>query len=328
MGSDKFIFNHQTLQYEKHKVSTRSLIFKGLGVLSVIAISSVFLVWMAYSYFPSPKEKLLQNEIDNMKIHYSSITDQISQIDKVLKSVQERDASVHRILLGMEPIDDGVWNGGVGGHDQYRNLRDNKHSGEILAETQQKIDKLERQLTLQSKSLEEVIHTAMDNEDKLASIPSIKPVREDKLKRNVKLLSGYGMRIHPVHKIRKMHAGIDFTAPQGTAIQATGKGKVVVVKNSKRGYGKHVIIDHGYGYKTLYGHMYTINVSVGDAVVKGQQIGVVGSTGTSTAPHCHYEVRYNDRAINPIDFVLDGLTPEEYQELVRLASIPNQMLDY
>ena len=136
------------------------------------------------------------------------------------------------------------------------------------------------------------------------------------------------MRIHPIHKIRKMYAGIDFTAPKGTPIQATGSGVIEAVKKKKRGYGNHVIINHGYGYKTLYAHMETIDIKVGQKVAKGQQIGTIGSTGTSTAPHCHYEVRYNDRAINPIDYVLDGLTPEEYQELVRQSNIPNQMLDY
>ena len=328
MSSEKFVFNHQTLQYDKLRVTTKERILKGLGILSVIGISSLLIVFLAYSYLPSPKEKLLQNEIDNIKIHYSSVSDQIVQLDKVLNNIQERDANVHRILLGIEPIDDAVWNGGIGGHDKYQDLRTNKNAGELLAATQQKVDKIERQMYMQSKSLDELIESAKNNEDKLAAIPSIKPVREDKLKRNVKLLSGFGMRIHPVHKIRKMHAGIDFTAPQGTAIQATGAGKVVEVKNKKRGYGRYVIIDHGYGYKTLYGHMHAIDVEVGQKVTKGQQIGKVGSTGTSTAPHCHYEVRYQGRAINPIDYVLDGLTPSEYQELVRLSSIPNQMLDY
>ena len=328
MSSEKFVFNPHTLQYERVTLSLKSRIFKGLGLFSVIGTTSIILVLLVHSYFPSPKEKVLQNEIENMEVHYSSVTDQLQSLSKVLSNLQERDANVHRMLLGMEPIDEAVWNGGVGGHDKYESLRENKNAGKLLVETQQKIDKLERQLFLQSKSLDELVKSTKENEDKLASIPSIKPVREDKLKKNVKLLSGFGMRIHPIHKIRKMHAGIDFTAPRGTAIQATGKGKVVSVKKNKRGYGRHVIIDHGYGYKTLYAHMDEIHVKEGQKISKGQQIGTVGSSGTSTAPHCHYEVKYKDKALNPIDYVLDGLSPAEYQELVRQASIPNQMLDY
>ena len=165
---------------------------------------------------------------------------------------------------------------------------------------------------------------AEDKEKMLASIPSIKPVRSDKLNRGVKLLSGFGYRLHPIHKIRKMHQGIDFSAPRGTAIQATGDGVVEAVKYKKSGYGIHVIIDHGYGYKTLYGHMSKVDVQTGQKIKKGQKIGSVGSTGTSTAPHCHYEVHYKGKAVNPIDYVLDGLTPKEYQELVRLAELDNQ----
>lgn len=328
MSSEKFVYNPHTLRYERVTTSFKQRILRILGLISVVGITSIVLVLMVHSYFPSPKEKVLQKEIENMEVHYSGVSDQLNQLTKVLNNLQERDANVHRMLLGMEPIDESVWNGGVGGHDKYESLRENAHAGELLAQTQQKIDKLERQMYLQSKSLDDLVDMSKENEDRFMSIPSIKPVREDKLKRNVKLLSGFGMRIHPVHKIRKMHAGIDFTAPRGTPIQATGKGKIAEVRNSKRGYGRHVIIDHGYGYKTLYAHMDEIHVKKGQSVLKGQQIGTIGSTGTSTAPHCHYEVRYHDKALNPIDYVLDGLTPSEYQELVRLASIPNQMLDY
>jgi len=328
MSSEKYVFNQQTLQFEKLQVSKKQWFLRTLGIGSGVLVTSALLIFVVYSYFPSPKEKVLQNEIENMKVHYSSVNDQLLKFDKLLSNIQERDASVHRVLLGMEPIDEGIWNGGTGGHDEYKSLRENKNAGYLLVETQQKMDKLNRQLNLQSKSLESLISKAEKNEDKIAAIPSIKPVREDKLRRNVKLLSGFGMRIHPIHKIRKMHAGIDFTAPKGTPIQATGSGVIEAVKKKKRGYGNHVIINHGYGYKTLYAHMETIDIKVGQKVAKGQQIGTIGSTGTSTAPHCHYEVRYNDRAINPIDYVLDGLTPEEYQELVRQSNIPNQMLDY
>ena len=168
---------------------------------------------------------------------------------------------------------------------------------------------------------------AVAHENRLASIPSIKPVQEDILKRKIRYLSGYGWRIHPVHKVKKFHKGIDFTAPRGTPIQSTGDGVVKRVQNKRTGYGKNIIIDHGYGFETLYAHMQEVEVKVGQKVKKGQRIGSIGSSGTSTAPHLHYEIRINDRSINPIDYVLDGLSPEEYAELVHRAEEENQSFD-
>jgi murein DD-endopeptidase MepM/ murein hydrolase activator NlpD len=245
-----------------------------------------------------------------------------------LDNIQERDRWVHRMVLEMDPIDENIWEGGVGGHEPYADLLNFRQSGKMMSQLRQKADKLKRQMVVQSKSLDEIEKMAADKEKMLASIPSIKPVRADKLNRKVQLLSGFGYRIHPIYKIRKMHAGIDFSAKTGTPIQSTGDGKVVKVQNSgRRGYGIHVVIDHGYGYETLYGHMSKADVKKGDVVKKGQVIGKVGSTGTSTAPHCHYEVRYRGKAVNPIDYVLDGLSPKEYQELVRLAELDNQSFD-
>ena len=186
---------------------------------------------------------------------------------------------------------------------------------------------MKTQLAIQSKSLDTIYNLAQDRETMFASIPSIKPVREDKLSRKVKYLSGYGMRLHPIHKVRKMHYGVDFTAKQGTPIQATGNGKIERVENRKSGYGKNVIIDHGYGYKTLYAHMHTINVKKGEKVTKGQAIGTIGTTGTSTAPHLHYEVIYKGKKVNPIHYCMEGLTPDEYQDLVDASAAQNQSFD-
>jgi murein DD-endopeptidase MepM/ murein hydrolase activator NlpD len=180
---------------------------------------------------------------------------------------------------------------------------------------------------LQSKSLDEILRLAQQKEEMLAAIPSIKPLRSDKLRRDIQLLSGFGWRTHPIHKVRKMHAGIDFSAPKGTSIQATGNGKVIKVERKSTGYGVAVTIDHGYGYQTLYGHMWKVNVEVGEKVVKGQKIGEVGSTGTSTAPHCHYEVIYKGKKVNPIHYCMDGLTPEEYAEMAEAAERLNQSFD-
>jgi murein DD-endopeptidase MepM/ murein hydrolase activator NlpD len=195
-----------------------------------------------------------------------------------------------------------------------------------MAEMRQKMDRLKHQMNLQSRSLDSITMMAKDKEMMLASIPSIKPIRSDKLNRTIKLLSGFGPRIHPIHKVRKMHWGIDFSAPSNTPIQATGAGKVTF-SGRKSGYGNCVEIDHGYGYKTLYAHMSTIEVERGEEVVRGEMIGRVGSTGTSTAPHCHYEITLRGQKVDPIQYCLDGLTPGEYQELVELAAVQNQSFD-
>jgi murein DD-endopeptidase MepM/ murein hydrolase activator NlpD len=199
-------------------------------------------------------------------------------------------------------------------------------SGKILIETKEKVRSIKHKITVQSKSLDLIMEKAAKKSSELASLPSIKPVRSDKLAKSVGLLSGFGYRIHPIFKVSRMHYGIDFTAPKGTAIQATGDG-VVIKAEYKSGYGRYVVISHGNGYETLYAHMDKILVKKGQKVKRGQQIGKVGSSGTSTAPHCHYEVHVNGKPVNPIQFVLDGLSPKEYDALVKAAETTNQSFD-
>lgn len=327
MGKEKFFYNTQTLRYEKVEVTLKEKLIRAFGFLCAVVVTGVFATLLIWQFFPSPREEMLLRENQQLQSVVTDISNQYDKISLVLNNLQERDASVHRMMFGMDPIDGNVWQGGVGGHEKYGELGNLPQSGDLLANTMARVDRLKRQLSLQSESLDTIISMAQDREQMLASIPSIKPVRSDKLARSIKLLSGFGYRIHPIHKVRKMHAGIDFTAPTGTAIQTTGDGKVVRVERKRTGYGLHVVIDHGYGYKTLYGHMSQIDVKVGQKVKKGQQIGLVGSTGTSTAPHCHYEVHYKGTKVNPIHYCMDGLSPEEYQELVGLAEVANQSFD-
>lgn len=266
-------------------------------------------------------------EITQMRVEYDKLIDEFAILDKELDHLQERDAYAYRMVFGMDPVDDDVLEGGIGGHDQYKLLRQFRHSGELMAQANERVRKLKHKMVMQSKSMDTVITAAIEKEAMLAAIPSIKPVRSDRLPRSVRLLSGFGYRLHPVYKVRKMHTGIDFTAPRGTPIQATGNGVVERMEKRSTGYGFNVVIDHGYGYKTLYAHMSRIDVKEGQQVKRGQQIGVVGSTGTSTAPHCHYEVIYKGKKVNPINYVLDGLSPKEYQELVKAAERVNQSMD-
>lgn len=325
MRREKFTYNTQTLRYEKVVEPLSVTILRIFGFLCAAVLTGFIFMVVAHRYFPSPNEKALIREVEQLQTELAVAGDEIDALGGVLDKIQERDAYAHRMLFGMDPIDEAVWEGGVGGHDKYKDYRQYRHSGESIIDLKEKVDKLKLQMDLQSKSLDTIINNARSKEEMFASIPSIKPVRSDKLARELKLLSGFGYRIHPVYKVPKMHAGIDFTAPRGTPIQATGNGKIAAAGYGS-GYGKRVIIDHGYGYKTLYGHMDRIDVKVGDVVKRGQAIGIVGSTGVSTAPHCHYEVVYKGQKIDPIQFVTDGLSPEEYQQLVKAAAAENQSL--
>ncbi len=326
MRQEKFVYNKQTLRYEKVETPLKArLLTIGFYLASVVVVS--FLVGsLMYAYLPSPRERMLEKELTSMSQQYTLLEERMEIIAGVLGDMRERDANVFRMTFGMEPVDDFEWNGGIGGHDAYNNLR-TFDSGRLMSSTTSKLDELERQVVVQSRSLDDIINIAKDREKQISHTPSIKPIRADQLNRSINLLSGFGMRRHPIHKVVKMHAGIDFSAPQGTPINATGDGKVTRIKYDKRGYGTNVMIDHGYGFTTLYAHMRDVDVEIGEKVHKGQKIGTVGNTGTSTAPHLHYEVRQNGKPVNPIHYCMDGLSPEQYQQLVESASTANQSFD-
>ena len=327
MRKEKFIYNTHTLRYEKVEESLSTRILRVFGFLCAALFTAFLFTLVLHRFFPSPQEQSLMREIGQMRVEYDKLIDEFSILDKELDHLQERDAYAYRMVFGMEPVDDNVLEGGIGGHDEYKLLREYRHSGDLMASANERVRKLKHRMVIQSKSMDTVITAAVEKEAMYAAIPSIKPVRSDRLPRSVRLLSGFGYRIHPVYKVRKMHAGIDFTAPVGTPIQATGDGVIERVERRSTGYGYNVIINHGYNYKTLYAHMARIDVKKGEKVKRGQQIGVVGSTGTSTAPHCHYEVIYKGRKVNPINYVMDGLSPKEYQELVKAAERVNQSMD-
>ncbi len=326
MRKEKFIYNTQTLRYEKVVEPLSTTLLRIFGFFCAALFTAFLFTLLAHRYFPSPREKALLQENQAITSELTKIEKELSQIEGVMDKVRVRHDYAHRLIYGMGAVDDGIWEGGVGGHDKYKELRQFKHSGQMLSAVMEKIDKVKHKIALQSESLDSVVTLAKAKEEMLASMPSIKPVRSDKLARDVKLLSGYGWRMHPIFKVPKFHYGIDFTAPRGTPIQATGAGKVIKAGYGS-GYGNRVIIDHGYGYQTLYGHMHQIDVKVGDKVKRGQRIGLVGSTGHSTAPHCHYEVMLNNEKVNPIQFVADGLSPEEYQEMVEAAESAGQSMD-
>ncbi|MBK8966490.1 MAG: M23 family metallopeptidase [Saprospiraceae bacterium] len=323
---EKFVYNIHTLSYEKVVVPIKTRIWQAFGFFSVVLVTSFVLLAILYANFPSPREQELLSEIGQMELKYNQLNDQLATMSKVLHNIQERDANVHRSVFGMDPIDEDVWNGGIGGHEAHPELSAFKYSRGAIRATVEKVDALSHQLALQSKSLDTLQYLANDQQKMLACIPSIKPVREDKLQKSIHILSGFGYRIHPVYKIKKFHEGVDFPARVGTAIQATGDG-IVVEAGWHHGYGKCIRIKHGYGYETWYAHMNKMVVTRGDRVKKGQKIGEVGDTGLSTAPHLHYELHYKGKKINPINFCMDNLTPQEYQRMVNSANKANQSFD-
>jgi len=329
MRKEKFVYNTATLRYEKVVEPLKVKLLRAFGFMSAVFVTAAIMVAIFYKFFPSPKEEALQRELGQMERNYTIVNDQLAQMNKALGNIQDRDGNVHRQIFGMDPIDPDVWNVGVGGAARNTDVTmfGSGNTGDLIKATKDRVDKLKRQLVLQSKSLDEIEQLAHNRDEQLAAMPAIKPVSEDKLKRNIHHLSGFGYRIHPIYKRKKFHAGIDFTSPKGTPIQATGNGKVIQVRRSASGYGHHVKIDHGYGYVTLYAHMSKIDVKKGEKVTRGQKIGEVGSTGSSTAPHLHYEVIYKNKKVNPIHYCMDGLTPEEYKQLADMASVANQSFD-
>ncbi len=327
MERKKYTYNPKTLKFEEIKLSWKDRILRISGIFVAIIFSSIFVLYLSSGFITTPKERNLKDKLQKVNYDLEAISSALTKLTQQIDKIQERDANVHRVILGIDPIPSEIWNSGTGGSKEYKNILEYSNTTELVKEDLDKLAELNRKVELQNESLDTLEKLAIAKANRLASVPSIKPVREDKLKRKISYLSGFGWRNHPIYHIKKFHKGIDFTSPKGTPIQATGNGVVKAVIMKKRGYGKHVIIDHGYGYETLYGHMSKIMVKKGDKVVRGQTIGLVGSTGSSTAPHCHYEVHYKGKAINPIDFVFDGMTPEEYQEFVEKAKAENQSLD-
>lgn len=323
MPKAKYYFNTHSLKYEKVVISWGKRILRVLGFLTTAIVFSVVIVAFAYAYLDSPKEKQLKREINQLTLQYEILQQRFDEINVVLADLQHRDDNIYRVIFEAEPIPTSVREAGYGGVDRYQALEGTENSDLIIA-TMQKLDKLTKQMYVQSKSFDEIVELAKDKSDMLASIPAIQPIANKDLTR---IASGFGYRIHPIYKTTKMHEGIDFTAPVGTDIYATGNGVVKVVEYDSRGYGNHVVISHGFGYESLYGHMSKIKVRPGQKVNRGDIIGIVGSTGTSTAPHLHYEVIKQGNKINPINFFYNDLSPEEYQKMIEISSQSNQSFD-
>lgn len=322
MANTKYYFNSHTSTYEPIQTNPLTKFFKIGGLISTSFILAIVLFYVGYSLIDSPKEKQLQREIDQMSLQYEILQERMGQVSVVLEDIQERDDSIYRVLFNASPISSDIRQAGYGGIDRYENLKNYRNS-DIMMESAKKLDEISKTLIVQSKSYDELLELAKSKSEMMASIPAISPINSKNLHQGI---SGFGSRIHPVYKIKKKHMGMDFAAPIGTPIYATGNG-IISETGRERGYGNMVKIDHNYGYETLYGHMSKIAVKKGQKIKRGEIIGYVGNTGISTGPHLHYEVIQNNRPVNPINFFINDLSPSEYLAMTKAASQINQSFD-
>ncbi|PLX10275.1 MAG: peptidase M23 [Marinilabiliales bacterium] len=323
MAKTKYVFNTKTLAYEELKRSKGQKAFRTFLFLITSLALAIVLFFITYTFFESPRERILKRELSQYELQTEIMNNRLDRMQSVLNELADKDDNIYRVIFEAEPIPKEIRKAGFGGADRYANLEGYDNT-EILESTSKKLDKIASQIYVQSKSFDEVFKLAKNKEKMLASLPAIQPVNNTDLKR---IASYFGYRIDPIYKVNKFHAGIDFSAPQGTEIVATGDGRVLKVKHSKRGYGNTIEIDHGYGYTTFYAHNSKIHVKKGEKVKRGQLIAEVGNTGKSTAPHLHYEVRKNNRTVNPIYYFFNDLSPEEYELLLNLSKLPSQSLD-
>jgi murein DD-endopeptidase MepM/ murein hydrolase activator NlpD len=324
MARIKYYYDTETCKYERIRTRKSDVILNGLGILSLTLIMAIGLLFLYSSYFESPKELILKNEVKELEFYYDKLNKDVEMLSTILNNIEQRDDNIYRVVLGAQPIEKSVRDAGVGGADRYADIRKKgiTHT-DLVVGLHEKVDKLRRKLYIESKSQDEVVQLAENKEKLFAAIPAIQPIANKQL---IALASGFGFRIHPVYKVKKMHSGIDFAAPIGTPIYATADGKVVVVDVKFSGYGKMVEIDHGFGYRSRYAHMHDFAVRTGQNIKRGDLIGYVGNTGMSTAPHLHYEVHINGVQVDPVHYFFNDLTAAEYEKILELASTENQSL--
>lgn len=324
MARIKYYYDTETCKYERVRTKNSDIILNTLGILSLTLSLAIGLLILYSNYFESPKEVMLKNQVKELEFYYNNLNSDVDELKRILNNIEYRDDNIYRVVLGAEPIDKSVRDAGVGGVDRYAEIKEkNVLQKEVILSLHEKVDQLRRKLYIESKSQDEVASLAENKEKQLAAVPAIQPVSNKQL---IALASGFGFRVHPIYKVKKLHTGIDFAASIGTPIYATADGKVIEVSVRFSGYGKMVEIDHGFGYHTRYAHMHGFAVRQGQQVKRGDLIGYVGNTGLSTAPHLHYEVLLNGSHINPVHYFFNDLTPAEYEKIIELASVENQSL--
>jgi murein DD-endopeptidase MepM/ murein hydrolase activator NlpD len=324
MARIRYYYDTETCKYERVRTRKSDIVLNALGFLSLTVMMAIGLLILYDNYFESPKELILKNEVKELEFYYDKLNKDVVSLSQILDKIEHRDDNIYRVVLGAEPIEKSVRDAGVGGADRYADIRaKNIDHSELVIALHERVDKLRRKLYIESKSQDEVVHLAEQKEKLYASIPAIQPISNKQL---IALSSGFGLRIHPIYKVKKMHTGIDFAASIGTPVYATADGTVSKVDVKFSGYGKMVEINHGFGYRTRYAHMHDFAVKTGQHVKRGDLIGYVGNTGLSTAPHLHYEVFINDQRVDPVHYFFNDLTAAEYEKILELASAENQSL--
>lgn len=323
MKKIKYYYNPTTLRYEKLETPLRVKLLRVFGFIAAALVTSAIISFFAFRVVGSPNEKKLYNENERLKDRFDEVRDRVKSLQQTMVELEKRDNEVYRSIFEANPIPDSARAKELEKKKQIAKV-ENMPQYELVKSIETSLDNLENRMKAQQVSYKEVEELLKNKEELLAGTPAIQPVSNKDLNR---IASGFGFRIDPVYKTTKFHAGLDFTAPQGTPIYATANGSIKLAGNTGNGYGNHVIIDHGYGYETLYGHMVRVKVSEGQKIKRGEVIGWVGSTGKSTGPHCHYEVHKNGEKIDPIYFFYNDLTPEQFDMILKKAAASNQSFD-
>ena len=325
MAKVKYYYDSENLAYRKIITKKR----KKFGFFLLFLMASglfgflSFVVLLNTPYFETPKNRIQKREIENLKLQYAILNKKLEQVEEVADVLEDRDNNLYRVYFNTSAIPDEERKAGFTESKKYAKLEGYNNS-QLVINTTKRIDVLQKALAIQSKSLDDILVLAKSKDKLLAAIPAIQPVRNENLKR---MVSGFGYRTDPFTKVRKMHEGMDFTAKKGTPIFATGDGVVARADNTVSGYGNHIVIRHGYGYETLYGHLSKYKCRAGQKVKRGEIIGFVGSTGRSEGPHLHYEVHKNGKVVNPLNFYYGNISAVEYVAIAKLANQENQSFD-
>lgn len=323
MAELKYRFNPETLNFERIRLSAWQRTKRIVLMLTPGLVVGLLGIVLVYQFVDSPKEANLRRENQQLLVQYELLNKQLSEYDRVLSDVRRRDDNIYRVIFEADPLPTTMRQAGSGGVNRYKDL-ESFASSDLVIDTRKRLDQLTRQLIVQSKSLDEVAQLVLRKQEMLASIPAVQPIPNEDLTATA---GGFGMRIHPIHKIQKFHAGMDFTAKQGTPIHATGDGRVTFADYATNGYGLHVVMDHGFDYQTLYAHLSELKVRHGQRVKRGDVIGLVGNTGLSAGPHLHYEVRKGGEPVDPANYYFNDLSPEEYARMLELSRNAGQSLD-
>jgi murein DD-endopeptidase MepM/ murein hydrolase activator NlpD len=323
MKKIKYYYNTQTLRYEKQVVPLRVTLLRIFAFLSTAIVSGLIIVAIAFRFLDSPKEKLLKIQLQSLEETNRIYAENVSTIDAKLKQLEKKDNDIYRSVFEAAPIPDSIREMEIETSKEQK-LSASMENKTFLKRIAENLKTTYNRMVRQEKSYSEIQIMLKEKEKLLSSTPAIQPINNKDL---IRLSSGFGQRIDPVYKTIKFHPGLDFSAPQGTPIYATADGTAEIAENLGNGYGNYVVLNHGYSYKTLYGHMVKVKVSKGQKVKRGEIIGYVGSTGKSTGPHLHYEVIKDNKKLDPIYFFYNDLSPEQYERILKIAASKNQSFD-